>query len=70
MTVMIRVIILAVQVIFPVNQKPTQIAVINPLKFQQMMKSIFNLKDKEFIESLIHSTDYFLIHLLYSCFFF
>jgi len=46
----IRVIILVVQVIFPVNQKPIQIVVINPLKFQQMMKSIFNLKDKEYID--------------------
>ena len=65
MTAMILVTFLVVQVIILVIQKPTQIAAINPQTIPQMMKSIFNLKDKENIESLIHSTDYLLIHLLY-----
>lgn len=66
----ILVIILAVQVIILVIlQKPIQIAAITPQTIPQMMKSIFNLKDKENIESLIHSTNYLLIHLLNGSFF-
>ena len=49
---------------------PTQTAAITPQTTQQMMKSILILKDKEYIDSLIHSIYNLLIHLLYSRFFF
>lgn len=45
-------------------------AAITPQTTQQMMKSILILKDKEYIESLIHSIYNFLINLLYGRFFF
>jgi hypothetical protein len=58
------------QMIQKVHQKPTPIAAITPQNNQQMMKNILILKDKDYIDSCIHSINYFLISLLYNSFFF
>ena len=52
------------------HQKQILTAAITPQTTQQMMKSILILKDKEYIDSLIHSIYNLLINLLYSRFFF
>lgn len=52
------------------HQKQILTAAITPQTTQQIQKSILILKDKEYIESLIHSIYNFLINLLYGCFFF
>lgn len=67
---------IAILVIFQISQmiqvivQVIQIAAITPQNNQQMMKNILILKDKDYTDSCIHSINYFLISLLYNCFFF
>jgi hypothetical protein len=67
---------IAILVIFQISQMIVQIAHPKPTAAitlqnnQQMMKNILILKDKDYIDSCIHSINYFLISLLYNCFFF